>query len=98
MLLGEPSLQQGADVIYVYPIRRYFVELIYERFIQTGMVPRTLIKAPCQPKGRKGVYTLRAKDLFHSPCTKYKDDSFRAAVEGLDGDSTFSFRGQSNMR
>ena len=50
--------------------------------------------APCQPKGPKGVYTMQAKDLFRSPCTKYKDDAFRAAVEGLDGNSTFSFRGQ----
>ena len=79
-------------------VRRYFVELIYERFLQTGRVPRTIIGAPCQPKGRRGVYTVRAKDLFGSPCTKYKDEAFMAAGEALNGNSTFTFRGQSNMR
>ena len=79
-------------------VRRYFVELIYERFLHTGRVPRTIIGAPCQPKGRRGVYTVRAKDLFGSPCTKYKDEVFMAAVEGMDRNSTFTFRGQSNMR
>lgn len=79
-------------------VRRYFVELVYQVFLRTGRVSLTMIKAPCQPKGRKGVYTMQAKDLFHSPCTKYKDDGFRAAVEGLDGNATLSFLGQSDMK
>ena len=78
-------------------VRRYFVELVYQDFLKTGNVSLA-VKAPCQPKGATGVYTERAGELFHSPCTKYKDAKFRAVVEGLDGNSTFSFHGQSDMK
>lgn len=78
-------------------VRRYFVELVYQDFLKTGNVSLA-VKAPCQPKGDTGVYTERAGDLFHSPCTKYKDARFRTAVEGLDRNSTFRFHGQSDMK
>ncbi len=76
-------------------LRRYFVELVYEHFAD-GILP-TVMRAPCQPKGLAGSYTVKAKDLFYSPCTKYKDERFQAAVEKMSLNTTIRFVGQSDL-
>jgi hypothetical protein len=77
-------------------VRRYFVDLVYERFVQNGTVVATEMQAPCQPKGPKGFYIVAAKDLFYSPCTKYRDAAFQTAVEKVAANTTFRFFGQSD--
>ncbi|TRY74660.1 hypothetical protein TCAL_00713 [Tigriopus californicus] len=75
-------------------LKRYLVGLIFKQYQTNGRIEFNL-QSPCHPKGKK-TYKTDAKALLESPCARYKDGEFQKMLDGVSGNSTFTFIGQSD--